>query len=33
LGEVYRPQPALISWHEKRFAAFENLQAAARSIR
>jgi D-ribulokinase len=33
LGEVYQPQPKLISWHDKRFAAFENLQAAARSIR
>lgn len=33
LGEVYRPQAALQSWHEKRFAAFEDLQAVARRVR
>lgn len=33
LGEVYRPNPDLTSWHEGRFKAFEHLQAAARTVR
>ena len=33
LGEIYRPQPELTSWHERRFVAFEDLQAAARRLR
>ena len=33
LGEIYRPQPALAGWHEKRFKAFELLQQAGRAIR
>jgi D-ribulokinase len=33
LGDVYLPQTALASWHEKRFQDFEALQKAARQIR
>jgi D-ribulokinase len=33
LGETYAPQPGLADWHERRFAAFEALQGAGRSIR
>jgi D-ribulokinase len=33
IGEVYEPQAPLTAWHEKRFAVFEALQTAARSIR
>jgi D-ribulokinase len=30
LGEVYRPDPALGIWHDRRFAAFARLQAIGR---
>ncbi|MDB5551573.1 MAG: FGGY-family pentulose kinase [Rhizobium sp.] len=33
LGEIYRPQPALADWHERRFKAFELLQQAGRAVR
>ena len=33
LGEVYRPDPGLAGWHQRRFEAFELLQRTARSIR
>jgi hypothetical protein len=33
LGETYAQQPGLADWHERRFAAFEALQGAGRSIR
>jgi D-ribulokinase len=33
LGEVYEPDPAVASWHDKRFAAFEALQRVGRQIR
>ena len=33
LGDVHLPQAGLASWHEKRFQAFEELQAASRRIR
>jgi D-ribulokinase len=33
MGETYRPNPALLDWHQKRFKAFEMLQQTARAIR
>ncbi|CAN7173217.1 FGGY-family carbohydrate kinase [Rhizobium sp. LjRoot254] len=33
LGEIYRPQPAVADWHDRRFKAFELLQGAGRAIR
>lgn len=33
LGDVYPPAPAMAAWHQKRFIAFEALQAAGRTIR
>jgi D-ribulokinase len=32
LGDVYRPNPAVASWHDRRFAAFGKLQAIGREI-
>jgi D-ribulokinase len=32
-GEIYAPDPAMRAWHDKRFEAFELLQAAGRKIR
>lgn len=33
LGDVYLPDPSVATWHDKRFAAFERLQAVGREIR
>ncbi|MDG4881153.1 FGGY-family carbohydrate kinase [Mesorhizobium sp. WSM4884] len=32
VGEVYSPDLSLATWHDRRFAAFERLQAAALSV-
>lgn len=32
VGEVYSPNSSLAAWHDRRFAAFERLQAAALSV-
>lgn len=32
LGDVYRPDPAVATWHQSRFSAFEMLQAVGRKI-
>ncbi|MDX8465147.1 FGGY-family carbohydrate kinase [Mesorhizobium sp. VK23B] len=32
VGEVYPPNPSLAAWHDRRFEAFERLQAAALSV-
>lgn len=33
LGDVHRPDPTVIGWHDKRFAAFEALQRAGRQVK
>lgn len=32
VGEIYSPSPSLAGWHDRRFTAFERLQAAALSV-
>ncbi|TWT05795.1 FGGY-family carbohydrate kinase [Reyranella sp. CPCC 100927] len=33
IGTVYQPDPTTAAWHQKRFQAFERLQAVGRAIR